>query len=186
MLARLYREHAYLLEGAAVGPYEREDFVAISTGPRGLRTELEALLNGGSVEKPIDEHVALRDIETNPDAVWSFLLSSGYLRARELFTDARDRQRGRLDLPNREVRAALQRMVEDWMSAQVGGSAELEALLQAVTEANETPTQALASALQQIRARDYATELPERGASPVVELAAVFDGKRAWVARGQD
>jgi hypothetical protein len=51
------------------------------------------------------------------------------------------------------------------------------------TEEGETPTQALASALEQIRTRDYATELRERGASPVVELAAVFDGKRAWVAR---
>lgn len=43
---------------------------------------------------------------------------------------------------------------------------------------------ALEQALRQLRKRDYATELRERGASPVIELAAAFDGKRAWVARG--
>lgn len=47
----------------------------------------------------------------------------------------------------------------------------------------ETPSAALDGALRQIREREYATELRERGASPIVELAAVFDGKRAFVAR---
>jgi Predicted AAA-ATPase len=32
VLARLYREHGYLLDGDALGPYEREVFVAISSG----------------------------------------------------------------------------------------------------------------------------------------------------------
>ena len=53
------------------------------------------------------------------------------------------------------------------------------------TDAEETAKEALASALRQIRSRDYATELRERGAEPIVELAAAFDGKRAWVARGE-
>jgi hypothetical protein len=52
------------------------------------------------------------------------------------------------------------------------------------TEAGETPEQALAAALAQIRARDYAAELRERGATPIHEVAAVFDGKRAYVQVG--
>jgi hypothetical protein len=238
----------------------------LAAGPQGLRAELEELLRGGTVDKPIEEHVALRDIEADPDAVWSFLLFSGYLRARELYTDANRIRRARLDVPNLEVLTELEAMVRRWMSGQVGGSAEVEALLQALlrgdartverylsrmlkvslsyhdtggpepervihgfivgllvglgpayevrsnresgygrydvmvlprdagrpgvvlelktvdTDAGETPSEALASALTQIRARDYATELRERGASPILELAAVFDGKRAWVA----
>jgi hypothetical protein len=51
------------------------------------------------------------------------------------------------------------------------------------TDAGETPQGALDGALRQRRERDYATELRERGASPIIELAAAFDGKRAWVAR---
>ncbi|MEM9457707.1 MAG: AAA family ATPase [Myxococcota bacterium] len=241
----------------------------LSTGPLGLRTELETLLRGDTVDKPVEEHIVLRDLDTKPDAVWSFLLLSGYLRARELYTDDRDLQWGRLDLPNREVRAELSAMVHSWMSARVGGATEVEALLQALlrgdattverylsrmlkvslsyhdtggpepervihgfmmgllvslgreyevrsnresgfgrydvmilpctpghpgvvlelktieTNANTRPTAALAKALDQIREREYATELIERGASPCIEMAAVFDGKRAWVAKAE-
>ena len=45
----------------------------------------------------------------------------------------------------------------------------------------ESVDQALASALAQIRERDYAAGLRARGAEPVREMAAVFDGKRVWV-----
>lgn len=45
----------------------------------------------------------------------------------------------------------------------------------------ETPEQALVAAAAQVRARRYAEELRAAGASPVHELVAVFDGKRAWV-----
>jgi hypothetical protein len=48
-------------------------------------------------------------------------------------------------------------------------------------EEGETPEAALAAALRQIRERDYATELRERGAAPIYEVAAAFDGKRAYV-----
>jgi len=51
-------------------------------------------------------------------------------------------------------------------------------------DAGETPEQAMASALEQIRARDYAAELRERGTTPIHEVAAVFDGKRAYVRVG--
>ena len=40
---------------------------------------------------------------------------------------------------------------------------------------------ALAKALAQLRDRDYAANLRARGAEPVREMAAVFDGKRVWV-----
>jgi hypothetical protein len=51
-------------------------------------------------------------------------------------------------------------------------------------DAGETPEQAIVAALEQIRARDYAAELRERGASPIHLVAAVFDGKRAYVRVG--
>ena len=45
----------------------------------------------------------------------------------------------------------------------------------------ETVKGALDAALAQIRGRDYAAGLRARGAEPVREMAAVFDGKRVWV-----
>ncbi|MCX4243926.1 PD-(D/E)XK nuclease domain-containing protein [Paraliomyxa miuraensis] len=48
-------------------------------------------------------------------------------------------------------------------------------------DAGETPARAIAGALEQIRARDYAAELRERGATPIRRIAVVFEGKRAHV-----
>ena len=45
----------------------------------------------------------------------------------------------------------------------------------------QTVKGALDAALAQIRGRDYAAGLRARGAEPVREMAAVFDGKRVWV-----
>jgi hypothetical protein len=51
-------------------------------------------------------------------------------------------------------------------------------------EAGETVEKAVAAALGQIRERDYAAELRARGAAPIHEVAAVFDGKMAYVRVG--
>jgi len=50
------------------------------------------------------------------------------------------------------------------------------------SDEGETAETALAAALRQVVARDYAAALRERGAGVVHQLGAVFDGKRAWVA----
>jgi len=51
-------------------------------------------------------------------------------------------------------------------------------------DAGEPPAEALTAALAQVRERDYAAELRERGAAPIQVMAAVFDGKRAYVRAG--
>jgi len=50
-------------------------------------------------------------------------------------------------------------------------------------DGGEDPRSALDAGLRQLSNRDYATELRERGADPIIELVAAFDGKRAFVAR---
>jgi hypothetical protein len=49
------------------------------------------------------------------------------------------------------------------------------------TEGGETKERAIAAAIRQLRERDYAAELRERGAAPIHVMAAVFDGKRVYV-----
>ncbi len=51
------------------------------TGPRGVQAGLETLLAGGTLVKRIDENIVLRDIAGSSDAIWSFLLFTGYLKA---------------------------------------------------------------------------------------------------------
>jgi hypothetical protein len=237
------------------------------TGPGGVRAELETLLAGGTIDKRVEESIVLRDVSTDPGAVWSFLLFTGYLKPVELRLVDGER-RARLAVPNAEVAIALRRMSKAWIEAQLGGSDALEAMLAALLrgdarvverhlshlakvnlsyfdtagpeperfyhglvvgllaglgsayevrsnresgfgrcdvmvlpraagqpgvvlelkrvegEAGETPEQALGAALAQIRERDYAAELRERGAPPIQVMAAVFDGKRAYVRAG--
>lgn len=49
----------------------------LSAGPHSPPAELESPLRGGVIDKPVEEHVELRDLDTQPDALWSFLLFSG-------------------------------------------------------------------------------------------------------------
>ncbi len=54
-----------------------------------------------------------------------------------------------------------------------------------VPDEDEAVDAALDAALRQLAEREYAAELRARGADPVHELAAVFDGKRAHVRRAE-
>jgi hypothetical protein len=54
-------------------------------------------------------------------------------------------------------------------------------LKRVATEAGETTEKALTAALRQLRERDYAAELRERGAAPIHQMAVAFEGKRVVV-----
>lgn len=233
----------------------------------GLSAETEALLRGEPVEAILDESIVLRDLDHQPEALWSFLLFSGYLKPVAL-RDEPGEIVASLAIPNLEVRVAFRSLFRSWLrrglaerrymhdlvTALLGGDARtLEALLERllltvmsyqdpagrepeklyhgfvlgllvqlesdyevrsnresgygradvlvrprspgrpgvvlelkVPQRDETPEQALAAAAQQVRARRYAAELVAAGASPVHELAVVFDGKRAWVRQVDD
>ncbi len=234
------------------------------TGPQGVKAELETLLSGGTLDRRIDENIVLRDIHSRSDAIWSFLLFTGYLKATEV-SMVDGRQRGKLTVPNAEVAIALSEMAQIWFEDQAGGSDKLQSLLDALlrgdapaverhlahmvkvnlsffdtadpeperfyhglvvgllaglqpryevrsnresgfgrrdvmvlpkvagqpgvilelkradSEAGETVEKAFMAALRQIRERDYAAELRERGAAPIHQMAAVFEGKRVFV-----
>jgi PD-(D/E)XK nuclease superfamily len=206
----------------------------------------------------------LRDLSARSDAVWSFLLFTGYLKPVETAL-VEGITWCKLAVPNTEVAIGLRGMAAEWFATQVGGSNELRSLLEGLLrgdaavvekylghmvlanlsyfdtaspeperfyhglvvgllaglgsryevrsnresglgrcdvmvlprsagqpgvvmelkrvdpEAGETREKALAAALKQIRKRDYAAELRERGAAPIHEMAAVFDGKRVYV-----
>lgn len=69
-----------------------------------LQPVFEALLEGGSIERMLDETVVLSDIRDDEGALWSLLVFSGYLKAEEIADDALGRAVHRLSIPNREVR----------------------------------------------------------------------------------
>lgn len=239
----------------------------IPANAAGLRGGYETLLEGGELEVEVDEHVVLRDLERDPSALWSFLLTAGYLKAVSV-TWTETLPRVRVALPNREVAGIWRRSFQVWMDLGAGTSEDARALLQALlrgdaltvqrhlgdlvrnvlsyhdtayaqgwvpervyqafvlgllvalerthrvssnresgygradvlviprspgqpgvvlefkrllSDEGEQVEDALSSAREQIRARAYRAELEAAGASPVHELAVVFEGKRVWV-----
>ena len=87
----------------------------VRRGGDALKRDFEELLAGRTVVKRVDERVSFRNLRTSPDAVWSLLLATGYLkvagRTRDPEADSDDLA---LALTNREVRAGFDRMVRGW------------------------------------------------------------------------
>ena len=91
--------------------------------------EVEGLLGGAELWKVIDKHVELRSAYTHEDAAWGLLLFSGYLNAVEARQEPDGRVSRRLELPNREVRIAIEDAISSWTQLALGGRSPLEAML---------------------------------------------------------
>jgi hypothetical protein len=104
--------------------------------------EIETLLRGKSITKLVDENVSLRDLPPGADAVWGFLLFTGYLTA------TRARQRGgfvevRLKIPNREVRDAYRTVFKTWLSQALGDGHRVLSLARALLAGDAETAQRL-------------------------------------------
>ena len=77
------------------------------------RSELEILMNGGIIEKPVHEDITYGDIHTSMDNLWNFLFLTGYLKA------GRQRLEGEklyleMMIPNMEVKSVYGRSISTW------------------------------------------------------------------------
>lgn len=97
-----------------------------------LKTELENLIRAESIEKPVQENIVFRDLETREDLLWSFLLFSGYLKYEAQRPDDFDPAKTfcRLVIPNQEVRSVYIGIVEQWFARKFDQS-KLQAMLRA-------------------------------------------------------
>jgi hypothetical protein len=104
----------------------------LTAGGIELKTELENLIRGESIEKPVQENIIFRDVEKREDLLWSFLLFSGYLKYEAQRPDDFDPAKilCRLVIPNQEVRSIYIGIVEQWF-AQKFDQAKLQAMLRA-------------------------------------------------------
>ena len=107
----------------------------LRTGKPEIKSMFEDLLKGGTVTVPVDEQIIYNQLDTNPDAVWSLLLATGYLKIVHAMTEkeASDLDSTRmytLTLTNREVRRMFSLMVQDWFAQTSGLSGFTKSLLQ--------------------------------------------------------
>lgn len=118
-----------------------------------VRRDMETLLSGGYIEKKIDADVVFPELRTSPDALWSLLLFSGYLRAEPgTVMPGEPLPPARLSIPNREVAEIYRKAFQSWVDRGLrsqGGAIEelLDALLRGDVERLESQLQLLATHL---------------------------------------
>jgi predicted AAA-ATPase/PD-(D/E)XK nuclease superfamily protein len=83
----------------------------ITQGSEELKTDIEELLQGGTVKKTIEEGLVFSDLEESADAIWSLLLFSGYL---SLAAPSIPEMPTQLQIPNHEVKALYHSIILKW------------------------------------------------------------------------
>lgn len=90
----------------------------IREGTPEIKQTFEHLLQGESLCTEIDEQIVFNQLSSKENAVWSLLLTSGYLKVKhfELQETALGewKEKYELELTNFEVRVMFKRMVKDW------------------------------------------------------------------------
>ena len=84
----------------------------------GAKEEIEELIRGGSITKPIYEDVVYSEIRTDMNNLWNFLFFTGYLRKKgETFEG--NQKYFELVIPNLEVLTIFERKIREWFTDQV-------------------------------------------------------------------
>ena len=91
----------------------------LRTGQPDIKSRFETLMEGGEVDVPVDEQIVYNRLDTNPAAIWSLLLASGYLKVLRAQTllEASEELEPRtytLALTNREVLQMFGEMIREW------------------------------------------------------------------------
>jgi len=93
--------------------------------------DIATLLDGGTVERRIDESVPLQLLRDTPEALWSLLTFSGYLTPEET-APADGAFSVKLRIPNREVAAIFRDTFQRFMSRSGAGPSAVPALVRAL------------------------------------------------------
>lgn len=80
-----------------------------------MKEELEVLIMGGRVTKPIQENIIMPDIEKSDEVLWNFLVFSGYLTFENYRLEGRT-WFAELHIPNEEVVAVYETSFKNWFT----------------------------------------------------------------------
>jgi len=106
----------------------------LSKGGKELKEELEVLIRGETIEKAVDENIVLKDVDTDEDFLWSFLLMGGYLKPTGKRRDAAaGKMLYHLCIPNLEVRSTYTRIIQRYFSSKIENE-KLEIMLKALID----------------------------------------------------
>lgn len=82
----------------------------IGKADRQTRSEIERLIEGESIEKPVNQELTYNELDRSIENLWSVLFTTGYLTQ----TGRKCGKQYRLAIPNREIRDLFVSQVQDW------------------------------------------------------------------------
>ena len=78
------------------------------------RAELAQMMEGGTKWVKVYKDLSYRDLKIRPDAIWSFLLFTGYLKSLTVRKDDDDLLEAEVTVPNREIRTVMRSSMKRW------------------------------------------------------------------------
>ena len=78
------------------------------------RETLAKMMHGETIWVKIYKNISYRDLKRNPDAIWSFLIYTGYLKAIRVYKNENDEIEAEVAIPNREIRSVMYSAMRHW------------------------------------------------------------------------
>lgn len=83
-----------------------------------VKQEIEKLIEGGTIEKPVHEEITYEDIHRTQDNLWNFLFFTGYLK--KISEQFEERTIWiKLAIPNEEVKYIYENVIMDWFREEI-------------------------------------------------------------------
>ncbi len=129
---------------------------------KSLKSDLELILQGKSVTKPIEESITFPNLDSSSELLWSLLLFTGYLTYSS-YEVKKGKKVCELILPNEEIKQLYYELIKDIFVSSIAGE-RADELLQAMTEGNtEFFTELLQSfILNSMSSYDLSSNEPEK------------------------
>ena len=83
-----------------------------------VKEEIEQLIDGGTIEKPVHEDITYEDIHKTQDNLWNFLFFTGYLKVESKRFENRITYLT-MSIPNDEVLTIYENTIREWFDCQV-------------------------------------------------------------------
>lgn len=146
------------------------------------RDEIERLVAGEAIEKPIRLELTYEEIDQSIDNLWSVLFTTGYLTQ----NGVTDQGTYRLVIPNREVREVYKLQIQEWFQERMlGQTDQLQSFWSALEQGNgllveEYLRKVLANSISVFDTRSYRGE---KESSYHTLLIGLLAGNSNWLVR---
>lgn len=107
----------------------------IETADSSVRKEIEELIAGKEIKKPVHEDITYADIKESQDNLWNFLFFTGYLKMTGQLLEGNTVYL-KLVIPNEEVRYIYQNTIQEWFKKSVR-SKDLSSMYEALLDGNQ-------------------------------------------------